>query len=64
MERGALIGLLRKRVDKLPEGYFKRRMQMRVKLLEEVPPEALWALVAVIVAALSVAVLGKIFWRD
>lgn len=64
MERAPLIHLLRERVDKLPEGHFKRRMKARVKLLEEVPPEAFWAIVAVIITALSVLALGKIVWRD
>jgi len=63
MERAELVSLLRKRVAALPDSYLKRRMQARVKLLEEVPPEAFWALVIVIIAMLGVLAFGKVVWR-
>jgi len=59
--RAEVIAFLREKVELLPEGYFKRRMQTRVKLLEEVPPEAFYALVIIILIALGLLVLGKIF---
>jgi len=60
-DRAEAVKFLRERVELLPEGYFKRRMQARVKLLEEVTPEAFWALVLIILIALGLLVLGKIF---
>jgi len=63
IERAELVSSLHKRVEGLPEGYFKRRMQARVKLLEEVPPEAFWALAIIIVATLTTLALGTLVWR-
>jgi len=62
-DRAKAIAFLRERVDILPEGYFKHRMQARVKLLEEVPREAFWGLVIIILVALGLLVFGKIFLR-
>jgi len=62
-DRTEVVAFLREKVEMLPEGYFKRRMQARVKLLDEVPPEAFWGLVIVILVALGLLVLGKIFLR-
>jgi len=62
-DRAEVVEFLRKKVEMLPEGYFKRRMQARVKLLEEVPPEAFYGLVIIILVALGLLVLGKIFLK-
>jgi len=62
-DRVELVTFLRKKVELLPESYFKRRMQMRVKLLEEVPPEAFWALALIILVALGLLAFGRIFLR-
>jgi len=62
-DRAEVVKFLREKVELLPEGYFKRRMQARVKLLDEVPREAYWGLVIIILAALGLLVFGKIFLR-
>jgi len=62
-DRIELLAFLRKRVSSLPEGSFKHRMQMRVKLLEEVPREALIGLALVLLAMLGVWVYSKWAWR-
>jgi len=58
-----LMVTLRKRINDLPEGPFKHRMEMRVKLLEEVPPEAWIALALILLAMLGVWVYSKWAWR-
>jgi len=62
-DRIELMTTLRKRVDSLPEGPFKHRMQMRVKLLDEVPREAWVALAIILLACLGVFAYSKWAWR-
>jgi len=62
-DRMKLMATLRKRINDLPEGPFKHRMQMRVKLLDEVPPEAWIALALILLAMLGVLAYAKWAWR-
>jgi len=62
-DRVELMAFLRKRVASLPEGPFKHRMEMRVKLLEEVPPEAWIAVALILLAMLGMWVYTKWAWR-
>jgi len=58
-DRMELMATLRKRIEALPEGPFKHRMQMRGKLLDEVPREAWIALALVLLAMLGIWAYSK-----
>jgi len=62
-DRTELMTTLRKRVENLPEGPFKHRMQARVRLLEEVPREAFIALALILLAMLGIWAYSKFVWR-
>jgi len=62
-DRRELIAFLRERISRLPDGPFKHRMQMRVKLLEEVPGEVWIALGLMLLAMLGIWVYTKWAWR-
>jgi len=61
-DRKELIKFVRDRVSKLPEGNFKRRMETRVKLLENsgIPSEAWYGLAIVVLACLGVWAYAKL----
>jgi len=62
-DRRELIEFLRERISRLPNGPFKRRMEVRVKLLEEVPREAWIALGLMLLLMLGIWVYAKWAWR-
>jgi len=55
-----LSATLRKRISSLPEGPFKRRMEMRANMLDEVPPEAWIGLALVLLAMLGLFAYSKL----